>query len=836
MVIESNKLAVKLDASSITGTLAISDGGTGATTAAAARTALNVDEAGTDNSTNVTLASVTGNYLTLSGQQITAGTVPVSLGGTGATTAAAARTALGVDAAGTDNSTNVTLASVTGNYLTLSGQQITAGTVPVSLGGTGATTAAAARTALGVDAAGTDNSTNVTLASVTGNYLTLSGQQITAGTVPVSLGGTGATTAAAARTALNVDEAGTDNSTNVTLASVTGNYLTLSGQQITAGTVPVSLGGTGATTAAAARTALDVDQAGTDNSTNVTLASVTGNYLTLSGQQITAGTVPVSLGGTGATTAAAARTALDVDQAGTDNSTNVTLASVTGNYLTLSGQQITAGTVPVSLGGTGATTAAAARTALNVDEAGTDNSTNVTLASVTGNYLTLSGQQITAGTVPVSLGGTGATTAAAARTALGVDAAGTDNSTNVTLASVTGNYLTLSGQQITAGTVPVSLGGTGATTAAAARTALGVDAAGTDNSTNVTLASVTGNYLTLSGQQITAGTVPVSLGGTGATTAAAARTALGVDAAGTDNSTNVTLASVTGNYLTLSGQQITAGTVPVSLGGTGATTAATARTAFGLPSNCLTEANSIYIGSDPSSSTDTANGNASSNIAVGVQAMDAVTTGKENIAIGYQSLTNNTTGNANTAIGHQAAKTYTGDVITAIGYDCLIDATGANNTGVGAWALTNCVNGTSNTAVGYNAGNVITSGSDNVIIGYLANASGATGTNEIVIGQNVTGQGNNKAVIGNDSITDVYMARDSGATVHCGGLTVGTNSVVGARGAAVADCATAIAGNGTIAATYDQSQVEALRDAVAELQTQLNEALSRLRAHGLIAT
>ena len=95
-------------------------------------------------------------------------------------------------------------------------------------------------TALGVDAADTDNSTNVTLASVTSNYLTLC-QQITAGTVPVSLGGTGATTAAAARTALNVDEAGTDNSTNVTLASVTGNYLTLSGQEMrTAGTVPVS--------------------------------------------------------------------------------------------------------------------------------------------------------------------------------------------------------------------------------------------------------------------------------------------------------------------------------------------------------------------------------------------------------------------------------------------------------------------------------------------------------------------------------------------------------------------------------------------------------------------
>ena len=272
------------------------------------------------------------------------------------------------------------------------------------------------------------------------------------------------------------------------------------------------------------------------------------------------------------------------------------------------------------------------------------------------------------------------------------------------------------------------------------------------------------------------------------------------------------------------------------------------KTDLGLPSNCLTEANSIYIGSDPSSSTDTTNGNASSNIAVGVQAMDAVTTGKENIAIGYQSLTNNTTGNSNTAIGHQAARDYTGSVITAIGYDCLIQATGVNNTGVGAWALTNCVGGTSNTAVGYNAGNVITSGSDNVIIGYLANPSGATGTNEIVIGQNVTGQGNNKAVIGNNNITDVYMARDSGATVHCGGLTVGANSVVGTQGAAVADCSTAIAADGAIAALSSSTnttqgqfnalkdECEKLRDAVAELQTQLNQALARMRAHGLIAT
>ena len=49
-----------------------------------------------------------------------------------------------------------------------------------------------------------------------------------------------------------------------------------------------------------------------------------------------------------------------------------------------------------------------------------------------------------------------------------------------------------------------------------------------------------------------------------------------------DNSTDVTLATVANNYLTLSGQEITAGIVPVSLGGTGSSDLATARANLGL--------------------------------------------------------------------------------------------------------------------------------------------------------------------------------------------------------------------------------------------------------------
>ena len=149
--------------------------------------------------------------------------------------------------------------------------------------------------------------------------------------------------------------------------------------------------------------------------------------------------------------------------------------------------------------------------------------------------------------------------------------------------------------------IAVAHGGTGASSAGDARTNLGLVIGTNVQAYDADLAAIAG--LAKSDGNIIVGNGSTWVAESGAT----ARASLGVDAAGTDNSTNVTLAGSL-DYLTLSGQEITrgaivlttdvSGTLPVGNGGTGATTLGDNRVLTGAGTSAISaEANMTFDGS-----------------------------------------------------------------------------------------------------------------------------------------------------------------------------------------------------------------------------------------------
>jgi len=209
----------------------------------------------------------------------------------------------------------------------------------------------------------------------------------------------------------------------------------------------------------------------------------------------------------------------------------------------------------------------------------------------------------------------------------------------------------------------------------------------------------------------------------------------------------------------------------------------------------IEDTGSMYVGNDPSSTTD----DADYNLAVGTTALDAITTGDQNTVLGYDAMTANTTGSYNTALGYKSLESNesghrniaigmqslhansSGNYNTAVGmYSLYASATAAYNTAMGFNAL-KLVNRTAdtdgyNTALGYNAGttgtNDITTGNKNTLLGASTAASAAAGTNQTVIGYGASGQANNSVTLGNADVTAVYMAQDQGATVYAAGVDI----------------------------------------------------------------
>jgi len=309
--------------------------------------------------------------------------------------ASAARTTLGVDASGTDNST------LSGLTATAIGKAIVTGS-----------NAAAVRGTIGVDAAGTDNSTDVTLAG-TPNYITIDGQEITRNTIDIGddtnlTAGTGIT--------LTGDTLSTTDSEIVhdNLSGFVANeHIDHSGVTLTAGN-----GLTGGGTIAASRTFnvgagthITVNSNDVAVNTGTLIASISGSIVTtanvtsagaLMDSEVDADIKTLSL--PASTTISAfgktlvddadagtARATLGVDAAGTDNSTDVTLAG-SRNYITISGQEITRNVIDISddtnlVAGTNITLSG---DTLNVDDAflknNADDTTSGTLTAA--NFIT----------------------------------------------------------------------------------------------------------------------------------------------------------------------------------------------------------------------------------------------------------------------------------------------------------------------------------------------------------------------------------------------------------------------------------------------------------------
>ena len=174
--------------------------------------------------------------------------------------------------------------------------------------------------------------------------------------------------------------------------------------------------------------------------------------------------------------------------------------------------------------------------------------------------------------------------------------------------------------------------------------------------------------------------------------------------------------------------------------------------------------------------------------AVGVRALQDITTGEDNTAVGDEALTSLTTGSENTAVGSGVLRAMTtSSDNTGIGYNAMpVLTSGAQNVGVGSEALQGLTTGSGNSTLGYFAGSNITTGGGNVFIGSGSGGSGlvditgelntaigassgtklTTGDNNTLIGNgagNTPAPGgnidteNNTVVVGNGDVTNAYI-------------------------------------------------------------------------------
>jgi hypothetical protein len=152
----------------------------------------------------------------------------------------------------------------------------------------------------------------------------------------------------------------------------------------------------------------------------------------------------------------------------------------------------------------------------------------------------------------------------------------------------------------------------------------------------------------------------------------------------------------------------------------------------------------------------------------------SVTTGNNNVAIGSNALHAITTATENMCIGFQAGQALTsGAQNVAIGYQALLSSTtDSANMAIGQGALQACNGGSDNVAVGSQAASSLTTSSTNVFIGSGAgrNVTGGSGSNVLIGGYNI---GANLTTGGANVIIGTYSTAINLASASAGNVIFG---------------------------------------------------------------